>query len=180
MRILKEDTVAVMVDIQEKLIPHMSETDLLLQQAGRLIDGLKALQVPILITEQYRKGLGETQSSLQQKFDAFSYLEKTAFSCCDDDAFLSKINFIGKKNVLLFGIESHICVLQTAIDLLANGYIVVVVDDAVSSRNPNDKLVAMERLKQEGAIVTTVESILFEMCRYSGTDVFKIISKLIK
>ncbi len=102
------------------------------------------------------------------------------FSCADNLTMLNKINEIGRKNILLFGIETHVCILQTAIDLKEKGYIPIVIEDCVSSRNINDKKIAIERLKSEGVIISTMESILFELCRVSGTDRFKSISKLVK
>ena len=103
-----------------------------------------------------------------------------AFSCCDDTGFMNELKTFGKKNVIIAGIESHVCVLQTTIDLLENNYQPIVVEDCVSSRTLNNKNMAIERMRQEGAIITTYESILFELCRFSGTDAFKAISKLVK
>lgn len=179
MRILKEKTLAIAVDIQERLFPHIHDNETLLKNTEILIDGLKALEIPITVTEQYKKGLGNTVESIASKLGACPNFEKSAFSCCDDQAFASAFNSEAKF-VILFGIEAHICLLQTAIDLKEQGYQPVIVEDCVGSRNPDNKRIAINRMLQEGVIVTSTESILFELCRAAGNDTFKTISKLIK
>ena len=181
MRILKENTTGLFIDIQDRLFPHMQEMNQLEQNLITLCAGLKVLDIPILVTEQYTKGLGFTILPLKMAFgDEYSSIEKIAFSCCDEPQFLNALNSTGKKNVLLCGIETHVCILQTALDLLQKGYQPVVIQDCVSSRKLSDKHLAIERMRQEGAIITSLESILFELTRYSGTDTFKAISKLVK
>jgi len=180
MRILKENTVGLVIDVQERLLPHIEGHKELLKQTGILLEGLEVLGVEVLLTEQYRKGLGETVEEVRIHLDEFSPLEKLTFSCCDDDSFSSELESRGKKNVIICGIETHVCVMQTTIDLLEKGYQPVVVEDCTSSRRLNDKRVAIERMRQEGARITTYESILFELARISGTSQFKAISKLVK
>lgn len=180
MRILKNNSVALMIDIQEKLFPHMAEGEALLHNSQRLIEGIKALGLTILVTEQYRKGLGLTIPALAQQIPSVTSVEKAAFSCCDEPEFMKQLSTCGKKNVILFGIEAHVCVLQTVLDLISAGYQPVVVADCTSSRKLSDKEIAMKRMRREGAIMTTYESILFELCRVSGTDSFKAISKIVK
>ncbi len=180
MRILQNETAAVVVDIQERLLPHIHDYGKVLENCLKLVEGLQILSVPLLVTQQYTKGLGPTNPSLAAKFDEFRHIEKTAFSCCEEPSFKEEISGLGKKNIILCGIETHVCILQTCIDLLEEGYAPVVVEDCVSSRNPGDKQVAIERMRQEGATITTSESILFELTRRSGTDTFKRISKLVK
>jgi len=180
MRIHLEDTAAVVVDIQERLLPHIHQWEQTLQNCLKLIDGLQVLSVPLLVTQQYTKGLGPTDPSIISRIPGFSHIEKNTFSCCGEPAFTEKLSSFGKKNIILCGIETHVCVLQTCIDLLEEGYMPVVVEDCVSSRKPNDKAIAIGRMRQEGARVTTLESILFELTRSAGTDTFKSISKLVK
>jgi nicotinamidase-related amidase len=180
MRILREQTAGLVIDIQEKLFPFISNNEILARNAEILVKGLKALEIPVIVTEQYAKGLGPTIQPLQPLLAEYGILEKMAFSCCDDPAFVKKLESLGKKFIVITGIESHVCVLQTAIDLLENNYIPVVVEDCVSSRRLNDKLMAVNRLRRAGAVITTYESVLFELLRYSGTDEFKAISKLVK
>jgi len=180
MRIIIEETVGLVIDIQERLLPHIHENEKLIHNVSILLEGLKALEIPVLITEQYRKGLGPTVAEVEEKLLRFNPLEKMTFSCCDDNGFISELEMIRKKNVIICGIESHVCVLQTTIDLIAERYQPVVVADCISSRNESDKQIAIERMRQEGAIITTYESILFELARVSGTEKFKTISKLVK
>ncbi|MDO9254667.1 MAG: hydrolase [Bacteroidales bacterium] len=180
MRILKENTIGIFIDIQEKLFPHMQEMDQLEQNLITLAAGFKVLEIPFLVTEQYPKGLGFTILPLKMSIGDYSAIEKMAFSCCDEPQFANILSTTGRKNVILCGIETHVCVLQTALDLLQSGYQPVVIEDCVSSRKLSDKLTAIERMRQEGAIITSLESILFELTRNSGTETFKAISKLVK
>ena len=180
MRLLKNDTIALVIDFQERLFPVIHQHDQLLKNVPILIQGLQALQIPMLITEQYRKGLGSTIGEFAGLLSGVPNFEKISFSGCDDPAIMEKIALSGCRTVLICGIESHICVLQTAIDLRERGYNPVVVTDCVSSRTAENRALALERMKQEGILLTTYESVLFELCRYAGTDAFKIISKLVK
>ena len=180
MRILQEETAAIVIDIQERLLPHIFQWEQTLQNSLKLIEGLQVLSVPIVVTQQYTKGLGPTDPSIVDRISGFSHIEKSTFSCCGESVFKEKISSLGKKYIILCGIETHVCVLQTCIDLLEEGYIPVVVEDCVSSRKPNDKAVAIARMRQEGARITTFESILFELTQCSGTETFKSISKLVK
>jgi len=180
MRILKEDTVAIVIDIQEKLLPHIHDNEHILDNSVILIEGLRVLDIPVLISEQYRKGLGPTVEKIQHAFPAFQPMEKMTFSCCDDQDIMSVLREQDRKNVILLGIETHVCVLQTVLDLLENGFQPIVVEDCTSSRKTIDKEIAIERMRQEGAIVSSYESILFELARISGTETFKSISRLVK
>lgn len=180
MRISRDHTAAVIIDIQERLYPHIHKHVELARNVVILIRGLQILQIPILVTEQYRKGLGSTIPSVSEVIEKFEPVEKIAFSCCDESRFLRALNLHNKKYVIIAGIEAHVCVLQTVMDLIDNGYHPVLVEDCISSRKENDKKVAVERMRQEGAIVTTYESLLLELCRVAGNETFKKISGLIK
>jgi nicotinamidase-related amidase len=181
MRIQRNDTVALLIDLQYRLFPHIYEFEQLELNTVRLLEGLKVLNIPLIVTEQYTKGLGQTLPSIQEVLmEKYQPIEKMAFSCCDSEAFMDKLKSQGKKNVVLFGIESHVCVLQTSIDLIEQGFRPVVVEDCVSSRKLSDKTTAIERMHYEGAIITSYESILLELCRTSGTDEFRSVSKIIK
>lgn len=158
----------------------MQEMDLLEQNLITLTAGFKALEIPFLVTEQYPKGLGFTILPLRRVFGDDPPIEKMAFSCCDEPQFANTLSVTGKKHVILCGIETHVCVLQTALDLLQAGYQPVVLEDCVSSRKLSDKHIAIERMRQEGVIISSLESILFELTRFSGTETFKAISKLVK
>lgn len=180
MRIIKSDTAAVIVDMQEKLLPHMRKQPTVLENTVKLIEGLKLLNIPSLVTQQYTKGLGETVEHISDAFDTFEYNEKTSFSCCDEEEFSKQLKSKGKHFVIIAGIEAHVCVLQTVIDLMNSGYQPVVVENCTSSRFDEDKESALKRMRQMGAMVTTYESILFELTRNAKAPEFKAISKLVK
>lgn len=180
MRLEVRHVQALCIDIQERLFPHIDQHDELADRCRRLIQGFRVLDVPITVTEQYVKGLGPTISVIQEALGEYQAHEKMSFSCCGVHAVEAAILGAGRNQVVLFGIETHVCVLQTALDLLSQGRTVIVVEDAVSSRSANDKRVAIERMRHHGAIITTVESVLFELLGTSGTDTFKAISALVK
>ncbi|WP_430810136.1 MULTISPECIES: hydrolase [unclassified Carboxylicivirga] len=180
MRLLKENAIGVVVDIQERLFPHIDGHEQLEKNTKTLVEGLKALGVPFLVTEQYKKGLGDTVAGIEALVQDDPHMEKMAFSCCDEPKFMEALETSTKRTVILAGMETHICLLQTAIDLKERGFTPVVVEDCVSSRTKDNKRIALERMRQEGIIVTSYESILFELCRVAGSDAFKTISKLVK
>ena len=180
MRILKEDTIALVIDVQERLFPHIRKNTQLAANISTLVQGLKALDVPLIVTEQYKKGLGPTLPVIMDHCSDAPVFEKLAFSCADDVNIDAAISESGAENVILMGMESHICLLQTAIDLKAKGFNPIVIEDAVSSRTKANKKMAMKRFDQEGIIISSCESILFELCRVAGSDAFKTISKLVK
>jgi nicotinamidase-related amidase len=180
MRIERDETAALVIDIQERLFPFIHEHDILAKNAGILIKGMQALEIPLLLTQQYTKGLGPTIEALSGLLPGTEPIEKMAFSCCDEPKFDIELELLSKKYIIITGIETHVCVLQTAVDLLERGYIPVIVEDCVSSRSLNDKKTAIRRMHKEGALITTYESVLFELLRYSGTDEFREISKLVK
>ncbi len=180
MRINRENSAGLIIDIQGKLFPHMDQNDTLLKKCTTLIEGLKVLEVPLVITEQYPKGLGPTVDDIATLVAEDPLVEKITFSCCDEPAVLQTVSIQNRKAIIICGIEAHVCVMQTVVDLQAAGYTAVVVEDCISSRNPEDKRVAVERMRAEGAVISTCESILFELARVAGTDEFKAISRLIK
>ena len=180
MRVLKENTAGLLIDIQERLYPHIHDHEAIAKNAGILVEGLKIMGVPVMVTQQYTRGLGPTIPGLQDMISDYPLIEKTSFSCCDEPEFIKILAETHKQFILIAGIESHVCVLQTVIDLLERGYQPVVVEDCISSRKINDKSVSVRRMRREGAIISSYESILFELCRFSGTDEFRSISKLVK
>lgn len=179
MRIQTNETLVLVVDIQEKLFPHMKEKNLLLSTTTKLINGLKLLKIPFILNEQYPKGIGHTISPIKELLEEDAY-EKTSFSCCKNDLTMKAIEKQNKKFVIVFGIEAHVCVLQSVIDLAEAGYIPVLITDCISSRNPYDKEIAIKRMRDAGAILATYESILFELCLDSKNKIFKEISNLVK
>ena len=180
MRILKENTIGLVIDIQERLVPVMEDNDQLVENCSKLIQGLHILGVPLLVTQQYTKGLGDTITEIKTIIPDFDFIEKKDFSCLDEPVFAEKLALSGAKNVIICGIESHVCVLQTAIDLEDAGYTPVVIMDCISSRSFDNLDLAAERFRYEGIMMTSLESILFELTRSAGASEFKDISKLVK
>ncbi len=180
MRITKENTAGLVIDIQERLFPVMWEKEKFLSNCKIMIQGLQELNIPLIVTQQYTKGLGETLSEIKSKIPDFGYIEKREFSCCDEPTVVEKIKQLKAKNIIICGIESHVCVLQTAVDLKDAGLNPIVVMDCVSSRTRGNIELAMERFRFEGIMMTSYESILFELTRSSSANEFKDISKLVK
>lgn len=180
MRIKVSECIGLVIDIQERLFPVMFNSDELLRRLQILVEGLKILKIPMLVTEQYPKGLGVTIDPLFSALDRPDIIEKLSFSCCGESVFNTSLEKLGKPGVIICGIEAHVCVLQTVIDLVEKGYKPVVVADCISSRNPDDKAVALERMHSEGALITTSESLLFELTVEAGSQQFKSISRLVK
>ncbi|MCK3682735.1 isochorismatase family protein [Maribellus sp. YY47] len=180
MRITKEDTIGLIIDIQERLLPAMHDKDTLLKNCKILVEGLKQLSIPLMVSQQYTKGLGETLTEISSLVPEFEYFEKKDFSCFDVPEIREKLISLNAKKIIICGIESHVCVLQTAVDLKEAGLNPIVVMDCVSSRSPENLELAKERFRHEGIMMTSYESILFELTRAAGSDEFKAISKLVK
>ncbi|MGI6174673.1 MAG: isochorismatase family protein [Christensenellales bacterium] len=179
MRILAEETLALAIDFQERLMPVIDDAQELVKKTQILLKGLAMQHIPGLISEQYPKGLGDTIPELAE-CTHWPSLEKTSFSCAMCPEMLEKIRSYGRKNVVICGVEAHICVLQTIVDLIAQGFCVVLIADCVGSRNPRDAEIAIARARQEGAVVTSCESLLFELAVRKENPCFKELSKLIK
>ena len=180
MRITKENTVGLMIDMQERLFPVMNEKETLLKNCQILYKGLVELNIPQVISQQYTKGLGETLPEITAIFENFEYIEKKDFSCWDAPEIKAKLQELGAKNIIISGIESHVCVLQTAVDMKEAGLNPIVVMDCVSSRSAANYELAKERFRAEGITMTSYESILFELTRSAGAPEFRAISKLVK
>ena len=173
MRTLERERAAlVVVDVQEAFRPAVQDFDEVVANARRLMEGAKILGVPVVVTEQYPKGLGRTVEELGE-VDA---VEKTCFSAARADGF----DLDGRDQALVCGIESHVCVSQTAHDLLERGVEVHVARDAVSSRTAENREVGLHKMEQSGAIVTSVETALFELVGEAGSDEFKQVQGLVK
>ena len=181
MRIDTQAAAVLLIDVQERLFPHVAASESLRRQCERLLEGAAHVDVPVLLTQQYTKGLGPTLASLTERLPSGTApIEKISFSCCGEPRFMEALRSLGRRQILIAGIETHVCVLQTALDLRRAEYEPFIVVDAVGSRRETDREVALERLKQAGCPVTTVESLLFELCGRAGTDTFKAISRLVK
>lgn len=180
MRLTKENTAVLVIDYQEKLMPAMHNKDAFIPRTCVLLEGLKALDIPMIASEQYPKGLGATVSEIKAAMGDAPFLPKTTFSCMADEGLRAAVEATGRENILLCGAETHICVLQTALDLLDMGKNVMLVTDCIGSRFAPDMQMGVERAKQEGVHVTTTEAVLFELLVKAGGPAFKTISKLIK
>ncbi len=179
MRILSEDTSCLVIDYQEKIVPAMARWEELIANSEKLLRGLRILGIPMTITGQYTKGLGLNLPEIFAAAGTEEYIDKLTFSSYEVPEVQAFLEGRGKY-VLLCGIEAHVCVLQTAIDLKEAGFTPILVTDCISSRKQSDKEIALIRAQQEGILLTTSEAILFELTRKAGTDVFKQISKLVK
>lgn len=180
MRILREETAAVLVDIQQRLVPAVEDGQGVVEAAAKLVKGLRILDVPIVVARQYPKGLGELAPELVDALGPHEPLDKLTFSVWDTEALAWQIGRLGRKTLLVFGVEAHVCVLQSVVDLIVAGHNVALVCDCVSSRHAYDKEIALRRAAQEGALLTTSEAVLFELLRTAKADEFKAISALVK
>lgn len=176
----KNNTALLVIDLQEKLMPVILNSDRVIDKTTKLIQGFKVLNLPIFYTEQYPKGLGSTSASVKKELEGLTPINKMSFSCFGADDLFLRLDDNNITSVVVAGVESHVCVLQTVLDLIANGFQVNLAADAVSSRTELDYVIALDRMRQHGAEVTTVESILFELLEFCGTVEFKSISKIVK
>lgn len=168
----------LIVDMQEKILPVIDGHEAVTENCLKLIEAAQILDVPTTATEQYPKGLGSTITEIAQRLpDRPEKIEFSCLNCLDWNS--SAADPEGRFKVVVAGIESHVCVLQTVLDLLSQGFRVFVAADAVSSRKPMDREIALQRMASSGAVITTTESVLFEWCERAGTPEFKQISRLV-
>ena len=175
-----EATVLVLVDIQGKLAQMMHGKDRFFEHAATLVQGMRILDVPIVWVEHHPKGLGRTVPEVARPHHRLVSVEKNTFSCCGNEDFLEALVEVGRKQILLAGMETHICILLTALDLLERGLEVQVVADAVSSRRLENKQNALWRLRDAGVVATNVETALYELMRSAAHPRFRDILELIK
>jgi nicotinamidase-related amidase len=170
----------VIIDIQERLLPAIFEKERVTQNALRLINGATLLGVPIVATEQYRKGLGPTIPEIAAAIPGFAPLEKLTFSACGATGFTETLAAKGLNDIILCGIECHVCVCQTCLDLLDQDYRPMVVADAVSSRTPENYKLGLDRMRDSGAVIVSTEMVLFELLERADAASFKQILSLVK
>jgi len=178
----RDKAVLVVIDVQERLCVAMDEKVLqkLSRNIGILLDSAAVLDIPVLITEQYVRGLGATLPELKEKTAGAPCYEKMAFSCCGSAEFIEKLKETGRTQIVITGMESHVCVLQTVIELRDAGFNVHIVKDAIMSRSKHNWRTAIEAMTLAGAVPTCTESVLFQLLKVAGTDEFKLLSKLVK
>ena len=174
-----DEAVVVVIDVQGKLSDLMVEKEMLFENVGKLVRGARALGVPMLLTEQYPEGLGPTRPELTELIEA-EPIAKRAFNCCGEPRFVSALEGLGRRQVVLCGMEAHVCVYQTARDLVGLVYEVEVVLDAVSSRTERNRRAGLLKAKDCGAGLTTVEMALFEMLGVAEGAAFKEIIGIVK
>jgi nicotinamidase-related amidase len=179
-RLDREQAQLLVIDIQERLLPAIAEHASLIAQAERMIRAATMLELPITISEQYPRGLGATAPPLLAAAQNAGRLQKTTFSFCADAACRKHISAILRPQVLLVGIETHVCVYQTALDLLAMQMRPFVLADAVGSRRPLDYTIALDGLRAAGVCVTTVESAIFQLVHEADTELFRRILPLVR
>lgn len=173
-------TALLIIDIQERILGVMNSPEEVTANTKKLIQGSKILGIPVYYTEQYPKGLGPTAGEIKAELEGVNAIQKMSFSCSGAGELFSELKLKNISQVIVCGIESHVCVQQTVLDLLTSGFQVDVAADAVSSRREKDYKIALKRMQSNGAEVTTTESILFELLNVCGTDEFKSISKIVK
>jgi nicotinamidase-related amidase len=169
----------VIIDVQEKLFPHVHDHERVLVRLDLLITAAKLMGVPVLVTEQYPKGLGSTIEEIRKMIPGAEPLAKTDFSCVAAAGFKERLASLHRDQILT-GIEAHICVAQTALDLASLGEKVVIVADAVASRRPFDAQTALSRMQQSGLMLSTAEAVIFEWLRRAGTEEFKALQPKLK
>ncbi len=177
-RLSAAESVLVVVDVQDKLLAKMPTAAALVSSVGFVLDVANLLSIPVRATEQYPKGLGPTAADIARRLPQ-PIPAKTAFSCCGADGFVADLKATGRTAVVLAGMETHVCVAQTAFDLLAAGFAVFLPVDAVSGRHDLDHATALRRLEHAGAVLTTAEAVAFEWVRDAAHPQFKAVSKLV-
>ncbi len=173
----------VVIDVQEKLMPVIHDGEAVVRNIARLVRGFHVLGIPALLTEQYVKGLGSTVAPLRQAFEesgGYAPIEKLCFSGLRSGAFDDALRKLGRKQIVIAGVETQVCVFQTVRDLLAGDYEVHVAADAVSSRTPQNRDIALQRMVDEGAWLSSTELALFDLLGQSATDEFRAIARLVK
>ncbi len=176
-----KNSLLVVIDVQDKLAPHIAEIEQVTRQICIMIEGAKLLRIPIILTEQYPEGLGGTvHSILSHLGDNVVRVSKRAFSCWAEPSFKQCVEQSGKKQIILVGIETHVCVFQTAFEMLQAGFSIQVPADATSSRTRKNYEIGINRIARAGGDITSVESSLFELLRTSEASQFRTIVKLIK
>jgi len=170
----------VVVDVQGKLAQLMYDNQTLFKNIEILIKAARALSIPVIWCQQVPEALGPTIPQIAELLSGDQPINKSSFSCCGDEQFIDRLNTLNRSNIILCGIETHVCIYQTALDLLAKGKHVTVVADAVSSRTQENKQLALNRMKLKGVDISSVEMTLFELIRTAKHPQFRDIAKLVK
>lgn len=180
MLISRTDSLLLVVDIQERLAPAIHDTDTVTANSVRLLDAARLLEVPAFVSEQYVKGLGPSVAAIREAAGAARFFEKIHFSCTAEPGVSELLRAGGRRQVILTGSETHVCVLQTALGLVDEGFSVFLVADAASSRTPQNRQLAIDRLRSAGVHIVSTEMVLFEWLQRAATDDFRALLPLIR
>ncbi len=178
--ISSEEAALLVVDIQDRLAVVMEEKDKVVKNTRNLIELAKLFNMPVILTEQYPRGLGPTVSEVKEALAVYAPIEKTSFDCCGQGDFIDVIRNVNRRKIIVSGMETHVCVLQTVLSLIKEGYEIHLASDAICSRDAGNKRIALDLMASAGAIVTCTETVLFQILKKAGTEEFKAIVKLIK
>ncbi len=176
----RDRSVLVLIDVQERLFPYVHDGARMLERIDLLLSAAGIMRIPRLVTEQYPKGLGGTIEPIRKILPEAEPVTKMDFSCASEPGFMDKLSSLKRDQIVLAGIEAHICVAQTALDLASAGWSVYVAADATSSRRTHDAETALRRLERNGVNVATSEALVFEWLRRAGTEEFKALQPKIK
>jgi len=176
----RKNALLLVIDMQERILPQIEDASNLTNNTIILIQCCKILNLPVLVTEQYPEGIGPTAAALSTDLGQYPKILKRTFSCCREPLFLKTLETAARKQIIIAGIETHVCVFQTAADLLQRGYAVQVAHDAVGSRTSANKEIGLARMRAKGVDITSVESVVFELLETSACAEFKQILRLIK
>lgn len=177
----RDNAVLCIIDIQERLAAAMAEREGVIEAARRLVLAARRLDVPIVLTEQYPRGIGPTEPVLVEALgEAYAPIEKLHFSCCHESPFAGRLQELGRRQVILCGMEAHVCLLATCLDLLHDGYQVHALADGICSRDAAHKGLALDQMRQAGAVVTCVEAAVYQLLGRAGTPEFKDLLPLFK
>lgn len=180
MLLSRNDSLLLVIDIQARLAPAIFEADEVVRNSVRLLEGARQLAVPAFVSEQNVKGLGPSVEAIREASTHARFFEKMHFSCAAEPGVVEMLRSTGRQQIILTGTETHVCVLQSALGLLAAGFTVYLVADAASSRTPANRQAAIDRLRAAGVHVVTTEMVLFEWLHRAGTDEFRAMLPLIK
>lgn len=175
----RDDAVLFIIDIQERLVPAMKYGEKVIENNRILLQGAREMDIPVLVTEQYPKGLGNTVDDIKDFLGEAPIFPKNSFTAYINEI-KEALEKLGRKKVIITGMETHVCVYQTSRDLIEAGYEVHIVKDAVASRTKDNYLNGLDQMKTMGAVINNTETVVFDLLKVSGTPEFKIMSKLIK
>ena len=176
----QNNTALLIIDVQERLAKVMEVKEKVIANCVHLVEIAKTYDMPVLVTEQYPRGLGPTVEEIRNAVPEYRPVEKLTFSCCDEQSFLEELRRLNRKYIILAGMETHVCVLQTGISLLRKGFQVHLVKDAVCSRAKENWDTGIGFMRDAGAVITCTETVLFQILKIAGTEEFKALSRRIK